>query len=74
MGQVAVGVVGSCSGRVKAQGQRGHPEGILGCSIRPKTPEILLWYRTRWHCVRQLSGQAEGNRASTSTKQEKKIL
>lgn len=60
MGQVAgvvVGSCGSCSGRVQAQGQRGHAESILSCGIGPETTEVLFWYMTRRHCIRQLSRQ-----------------
>lgn len=65
VGQVARVVVGSCSscsGRIHAQGQRGHAEGILGRGIGPETTEILFWYRPRGHCIRQLPGQTEGKR------------
>lgn len=57
---MVVGSCGGCSGGVQAQGQRGHAEGILGRGIGPETTEVLFWYRTRGHCIRQLSGQTEG--------------
>lgn len=53
---VVVGSCGSCSGGVQAQGQRGHAEGILSCGIGPEATEVLFWYMTRGHCIRQLSG------------------
>lgn len=71
MGQVAGVVVGSCSsrsGRVQAQGQRGHAEGVLGRGIGPETTEILLWYRTRGYSIRQLSGQTAGERRGKTEK------
>lgn len=59
---VIVGSCGSCGGRINAQGQRGHAEGILGRGVGPETTEILFWYRTRGDCIGQLPGKAEGKR------------
>lgn len=65
MGKVAGVVVGGCSccgGRIHAQGQRWHPEGIFCCGIGAEPTEVLFWHRTRGHCIRQLPGQAKGQR------------